>query len=77
MNSIIYELRANDIKEKDIETIMSRIKNRISDENLDYELQNLGYKKIFTVDYDNEDYDDYDDYDDLELVKKPKHSDWE
>jgi hypothetical protein len=69
MNSVIYELRANDIKEEDIEIIMSRVKNRISDENLDIELQRLGYDKIFTVDYD--DYDENSDYDDFELMQKP------
>lgn len=69
MNSVIYELRANDIKEEDIEIIMSRVKNRISDENLDIELQRLGYDKIFTVDYD--DYDEDSDYDDFELMHKP------
>jgi len=69
MNSVIYELRANDIKEEDIEIIMSRVKNRISDENLDIELQRLGYGKVFTVDYD--DYDEDSDYDDFELMQKP------
>ncbi|HJE03431.1 hypothetical protein AAX26_00366 [Aliarcobacter thereius] len=56
--AIIYELRANDIKEEDIELIMSRIKNRLSEENIDKELVKLGYPKIFTVDYD--DYDNFD-----------------
>jgi hypothetical protein len=69
MNSVIYELRANDIKEEDIEIIMNRVKNRISDENLDIELQRLGYDKIFTVDYDE--YDEDSDYDDFELMQKP------
>ncbi|QKF82818.1 hypothetical protein [Halarcobacter ebronensis] len=64
MESIIYELRANDVKEDDIEFIMKRVKNRISEENIDAELQKLGYPKIFTVDYDQyNEYDDYDDYD--------------
>ena len=58
MDSIIYELRANDISEEDIETIMKRVKNRISESNIDKELENLGYPKIFTVDYDNYDYED-------------------
>lgn len=64
MESIIYELRANDIKEEDIKYIMERVKNRISEENIDLELQKLGYSKIFTVDYD--DYDSYDDFEDYE-----------
>jgi hypothetical protein len=58
MDSIIYELRANDVEEEDIKTIMERIKNRISEENLDMELQRLGYDKIFTIDYDDMYYDD-------------------
>ncbi len=56
MDSIIYELRANDIKEEDIETIMEKVKNRISEENIDIELEKLGYPKIFTVDYDSYDF---------------------
>ncbi len=57
MDSIIYELKANNVKEEDIQNIMERVKNRISEENIDIELEKLGYQKIFTVDYD--DYDDY------------------
>ena len=58
MESIIYELRANDVKEEDIETIMEKVKNRISEENIDIELEKLGYPKIFTIDYgmDDEEY---------------------
>lgn len=57
MESIIYELRANNIKEEDIKSILKKVKNRVSEENLDIELQKLGYEKIFTIDYDayNED----------------------
>lgn len=66
MDSIIYELRANDVKEEDIKFIMERVKNRISEANIDSELQKLGYPKVFTVDYDdyNDDYglDDEDDF---------------
>lgn len=54
--AIIYELRANDVQEDDIKLIMDRVKNRLSEENIDIELVKLGYSKIFTVDYD--DYDD-------------------
>jgi len=57
MESIIYELEANDIKESDIKIIMNRVKNRLSEENIDIELQRLGYDKIFTADYN--DYDSY------------------
>ena len=56
MESIIYELRANDVKEEDIEIIMDRVKNRISEENIDIELEKLGYEKVFTIDYDIYDY---------------------
>ncbi len=59
--AIIYELRAADVKEEDIELIMNRVKNRLSEENIDKELVKMGYPKIFTVDYseyDNYDYND-------------------
>ena len=56
--AIIYELRAADVKEEDIELIMSRVKYRLSEENIDKELVKLGYPKIFTVDYSE--YDNYD-----------------
>ena len=60
--AIIYELRANNISEEHIELIMDRVKNRLTEENIDKELQKLGYQKIFTVDYDE--YDNYDFNDD-------------
>ena len=53
--AIIYELRANDVSEEHIELIMSRVKNRLTEENIDKELVKLGYQKIFTVDYDEYD----------------------
>lgn len=62
--SVIYELRANNVKEEDIETIMEKVKNRLSEENIDIELQKLGYPKIFTVDYDDYSEFDYDDDED-------------
>ena len=57
--AIIYELRANDVSEEHIELIMDRVKNRLTEENIDKELVKLGYPKIFTVDYDDYDYDNY------------------
>ena len=57
--SIIYELRANDVSEEHIELIMDRVKNRLTEENIDKELQKLGYQKIFTVDYDEYDNVDF------------------
>lgn len=59
---IIYELRANDVSEEHIKLIMDRVKNRLTEENIDKELVKLGYSKIFTVDYDDYDSDDYDDF---------------
>ena len=46
--AIIYELRANNVSEEHIELIMDRVKNRLTEENIDKELQKLGYQKIFT-----------------------------
>lgn len=66
--SIIFELRANNVKEEHISEIMEKVKNRLSEENIDKELLKLGYPKIFTVDYD-----DYDSYDDEELEYSSKH----
>lgn len=76
MDSIIYELRANDVKEEDIELIISKVKNRVSEENLDLELVKLGYDKIFTIDYD--DFDDNDDYDDSDFLNsKPRYQEFD
>lgn len=60
--AIIYELRANDVSEEHIELIMDRVKNRLTEENIDKELVKLGYPKIFTVDHDDYDNYDYDNY---------------
>ena len=74
MKAIIYELKANDVSDEDIELILSRVKNRVSDKNLDIELVRLGYNKIFTVDYDEFD-DGYDDDLDSDFSKyQKKHS---
>ncbi|MBP9491065.1 MAG: hypothetical protein KBE77_06415 [Aliarcobacter sp.] len=59
--AIIYELRANNVEEEHIELIMDRVKNRLTEENIDKELQKLGYPKIFTIDYDEYDNYDFDD----------------
>ena len=69
--AIIYELRANNISEEHIELIMDRVKNRLTEENIDKELQKLGYQKIFTVDYDE--YDNYDFNDDYGSNNKGHH----
>ena len=61
--AIIYELRANNVSEEHIELIMDRVKNRLTEENIDKELQKLGYAKLFTVDYDEYDNYDFDDDD--------------
>ena len=57
--AIIYELRANDVSEEHIDLIMNRVKNRLTEENIDKELVKMGYPKIFTLDcseFDNYDY---------------------
>ena len=69
--AIIYELRANDVSEEHIELIMDRVKNRLTEENIDKELLKLGYQKIFTVDYDE--YDNYDFNDDYGSNNKGHH----
>lgn len=75
MESVIYELRASNVKEEDIEIIMNRVKNRLSEKNLDIELEKLGYPKIFTIDYDEYDYDGFEDFDDFELMQKSERLD--
>ncbi len=72
--SIVYELRANNIPEDDIKLIMDRVKNRLSEENIDKELVRLGYPKVFTLDYDE--YDDYS-YDDDMDYNSNKRGDYE
>ena len=69
--AIIYELRANNVNEEHIELIMNRVKNRLTEENIDKELQKLGYPKIFTVDYDE--YDNYDFNDNYSSSNKGNH----
>ncbi len=69
--AIIYELRAKNISEEHIELIMDRVKNRLTEENIDKELLKLGYQKIFTVDYDE--YDNYDFNDDYGSNNKGHH----
>ncbi|QKF68170.1 hypothetical protein AVENP_2687 [Arcobacter venerupis] len=69
--AIIYELRANNVSEEHIELIMDRVKNRLTEENIDKELQKLGYAKMFTVDYDE--YDNYDFDDDYSSSHKGNH----
>lgn len=56
--SFRYELEAASIKEEHIEYILERVKNRLSEENVDIELEKLGYKKVFTYDYDEYDFID-------------------
>jgi hypothetical protein len=36
---------------------MEKVKNRISEQNIDIELEKLGYPKVFTVDYDDYSYE--------------------
>ena len=77
MKAVIYELKAHNVSDDDIEIIMSRVKNRLTDKNIDKELERLGYDKIFTVDYDEFDdmYDedeDFYDYDNTGFSKSQK-----
>lgn len=59
--SILYELQAVNVEEKDIQYILNRVKNRLSEKNIDIELEKIGYPKIFTVDYEsNDEYDSLD-----------------
>ncbi len=67
--AIVYELRANDVKEEHIKLIMEKVKNRFTEENIDLELVKLGYQKMFTVDYDE--YDEYG-YNELDYVSNQK-----
>ena len=60
--AIIYELNAHNVSDEHVELIMSRVKNRLTEDNIDKELVKLGYPKIFTVDYNE--YDNYDADDD-------------
>ena len=66
--AIIYELRANNVSEEHIELIMDRVKNRLTEQYIEKELQKLGYAKLFTVDYDE--YDNYDFDDDYSSSNK-------
>ena len=65
--SIKYELQVAGIEEKDIEYILDRVKNRLSEENIDIELEKLGYSKVFTTDYNS-----YSEYDFIDI----KYVDW-
>ena len=68
--SIKYELLSINVHEKDVEDIMQRVKNRLSEENIDKELVKLGYPKHFTFDYDE--YDEYA-FLDIDFIKE-KHN---
>ena len=59
--SILYELQEVNVKEADIEYILNRVKNRLSEKKVDIELEKIGYPKIFTSDYESqEEYDSLD-----------------
>lgn len=66
--SIRYELEASNVKESDIDLILEKVKNRLSEENIDIELEKLGYPKVFTADYES-----YDEYDFLDI----EYIDWD
>ncbi len=59
---IEFEMNINDVMEKDISEIIEICnKSGFNLESIDDELQNRGYSKIFTVDYDDVSDDVYDD----------------
>lgn len=59
--NLANEMRANSVEEDDIKLIEERCKKyRYSAESMDAELINLGYDKIFTINY--EDFEDFDEY---------------
>ncbi len=66
--AIIYELNAHNVSDEHVELIMSRVKNRLTEDNIDKELVKLGYPKIFTVDYN-----EYDNYDADDDYSSPSH----
>jgi len=56
---IEFEMNINDVMEKDISEIIEICnKSGFNLESIDDELQNRGYSKIFTVDYDDMSDDD-------------------
>ncbi|WP_373031591.1 hypothetical protein [Sulfurovum sp.] len=59
---IEFEMNINDVMEKDISEIIEICnKSGFNLESIDDELQNRGYSKIFTVNYDDMSDDVYDD----------------
>lgn len=64
--SIKYELLSANVDENHVEYIMDRVKNRLTEENVDHELVKLGYQKHFTSDYNE--YDEYA-FLDIEFIK--------
>jgi hypothetical protein len=75
--SVLKVLKANDVKEEDIEFLRKKFKTKFFNvEDCDKELVKLGYDPIFVIDYDEE-YDDeeYDEYDDYQKISHKKHFD--
>lgn len=74
--SVLKVLKANDVKEEDIELLRKKFKTKFFNvEDCDKELVKLGYEPIFVVDYDDEEDDDYADYDDYQKISHKKHFD--
>ena len=56
ISDIEFDMDINNVSEKDISEIIEICnKSGFSLENIDDELQKRGYKRIFTVDYDDND----------------------
>jgi prophage antirepressor-like protein len=61
----------NDTQKEEVSMVSADLVNKLTEENIDKELQKLGYQKIFTVDYDE--YDNYDFNDDYGSNHKGNH----
>ena len=65
IDEIRFEMSLNEVKPSDIEEIIEECKHSgFSPEDLDEALQQRGYPKIFTIDYDEFDTYDEDAWDD-------------
>lgn len=74
-SSILNALRSCSVKQKDIDYLKQRFKNKgFTVEDCDKELVRLGYDPIFVVEYDEGD-DDYYEYDSYEKRVTKAHFD--
>ena len=67
IDEIRFEMSINDVRESDIDEIIEEcMTSGFSMESLDEELQKRGYRKIFSVDYDDMDSYQEEEWDDFE-----------